>query len=44
MPIGCRVTLRGANMYEFMDRFVAVSLPRVRDFKGINDKVFRRPW
>jgi large subunit ribosomal protein L5 len=40
MPIGCRVTLRSVNMYEFLDRFVAVSLPRVRDFKGINDKSF----
>lgn len=40
MPIGCRVTLRATNMYEFMDRFVAVSLPRVRDFKGINEKSF----
>jgi len=40
MPIGCRVTLRGANMFEFMDRLVAVSLPRVRDFKGINEKAF----
>lgn len=40
MPIGARVTLRGRNMYEFLDRFVSVSLPRVRDFKGINDKSF----
>src|SRR5258705_2896603 len=40
MPIGARVTLRGVKMYEFLDRFVAVSLPRVRDFKGINDKAF----
>ncbi len=40
MPIGARVTLRGANMYDFLDRFVAVSLPRVRDFKGINEKSF----
>ncbi len=40
MPIGARVTLRGVNMYEFLDRFVSVSLPRVRDFKGINDKSF----
>ncbi|MBA2563461.1 MAG: 50S ribosomal protein L5, partial [Chitinophagaceae bacterium] len=40
MPIGARVTLRGINMYEFLDRFVSVSLPRVRDFKGINDKSF----
>ena len=40
MPIGCRVTLRNVNMYEFLDRFVSVSLPRVRDFKGINEKSF----
>jgi large subunit ribosomal protein L5 len=40
MPIGARVTLRGANMYDFMDRLVSISLPRVRDFKGINDKSF----
>ena len=40
MPIGAKVTLRGVKMYEFLDRFVAVSLPRVRDFKGINDKAF----
>lgn len=40
VPIGCRVTLRGTNMYEFLDRFIAVTLPRVRDFKGINDKSF----
>ncbi len=40
MPIGCRVTLRSSKMYEFLDRFIAVSLPRVRDFKGINDKSF----
>jgi large subunit ribosomal protein L5 len=40
MPIGARITLRGTNMYEFLDRLVAVSLPRVRDFKGVNDKAF----
>ena len=40
MPIGCRVTLRGDKMYEFLDRFIAVSLPRVRDFNGISDKGF----
>lgn len=40
MPIGARVTLRGNNMYEFMDRLVSISLPRVRDFKGINEKAF----
>jgi len=40
MPIGARVTLRGEKMYEFLDRLVNVSLPRVRDFKGISDKAF----
>ncbi|OJW83207.1 MAG: 50S ribosomal protein L5 [Bacteroidetes bacterium 46-16] len=40
MPIGCRVTLRSGNMYEFLDRLIAVTLPRVRDFKGINEKSF----
>lgn len=40
MPIGARVTLRGNNMYEFLDRFISVALPRVRDFKGVNNKSF----
>jgi large subunit ribosomal protein L5 len=40
MPIGARVTLRGVKMFEFLDRFVAVALPRVRDFKGVNEKSF----
>jgi large subunit ribosomal protein L5 len=40
MPIGCRVTLRSVKMYEFLDRLVSVSLPRVRDFKGISEKSF----
>lgn len=40
MPIGARVTLRGSKMYEFLDRLISISLPRVRDFKGINDKAF----
>jgi large subunit ribosomal protein L5 len=40
MPIGARVTLRNEQMYEFLDRFVTISLPRVRDFRGINDKSF----
>ncbi|MDH5680607.1 MAG: 50S ribosomal protein L5 [Spirochaetota bacterium] len=39
-PIGCRVTLRGKRMYEFLDRFVNVALPRVRDFRGISGKSF----
>jgi large subunit ribosomal protein L5 len=40
MPIGCRVTLRGKIMYEFLDRFINLSLPRSRDFQGIPDKGF----
>lgn len=40
MPIGARVTLRGVKMYEFLDRLVATALPRVRDFKGVNEKSF----
>ena len=40
MPIGVRVTLRGVSMYEFLQRFISIALPRVRDFKGINDKGF----
>jgi large subunit ribosomal protein L5 len=40
MPIGCRVTLRNIRMYEFMDRLISVALPRVRDFRGVNDKSF----
>lgn len=40
MPIGVRVTLRGNVMYEFLDRLISVSIPRVRDFRGINDKGF----
>lgn len=40
LPIGCRVTLRRAKMYEFLDRLISVALPRVRDFKGVPDKSF----
>jgi large subunit ribosomal protein L5 len=40
MPIGAKVTLRGDKMYEFLDRLTSISLPRVRDFRGINDKGF----
>lgn len=40
MNIGCMVTLRGAIMYEFLDRFINIALPRVRDFKGVNPKGF----
>jgi len=40
MPIGCKVTLRGERMYEFADRLINLSLPRVRDFRGINPNAF----
>ena len=39
-PIGCMVTLRGAQMYEFLDRFITIALPRVRDFRGISGRSF----
>ena len=39
-PIGTMVTLRGARMYEFLDRFITVALPRVRDFRGVNGRAF----
>jgi large subunit ribosomal protein L5 len=40
MPIGCRVTLRGDRMYEFLDRLISIALPRVRDFRGVSTKSF----
>jgi large subunit ribosomal protein L5 len=40
MPIGVRVTLRGAKMWEFLDRLIAVTIPRIRDFRGVNPKAF----
>ena len=40
MPIGCKTTLRGAKMYEFLDRLVNLALPRVRDFRGVNPNAF----
>jgi large subunit ribosomal protein L5 len=40
VPIGCRVTLRGDKMYEFLERLIVVALPRIRDFRGVNDKGF----
>ena len=40
MPIGCKVTLRGDKMYEFLDRLVNLALPRVRDFRGVNPNGF----
>ena len=40
VPLGCKVTLRGERMYEFMDRLISVALPRIRDFRGLSDKSF----
>ncbi|MBQ5759876.1 MAG: 50S ribosomal protein L5 [Schwartzia sp.] len=40
MPIGCKVTLRGTRMYQFLDKFMNVALPRVRDFRGVNKNAF----
>jgi len=40
MPIGCKVTLRGHTMYEFLDRLISIALPRIRDFRGISGKSF----
>jgi len=40
MPIGCKVTLRGAKMYEFFDRLITISIPRIRDFRGMSSKSF----
>lgn len=40
MPIGCMVTLRGNRMYEFLDKLISLSLPRIRDFRGVNPKSF----
>ena len=40
MPIGCKVTLRGTRMYQFLDKFMNVALPRVRAFRGVSDKAF----
>ena len=42
VPIGCKVTLRGDRMYEFLDRLISLVLPRVRDFRGLNPKAFDR--
>jgi large subunit ribosomal protein L5 len=39
-PIGCKVTLRGARMYEFLDRLITIALPRVRDFRGLSNRAF----
>ena len=40
MPIGARVTLRGARMWEFLDRLISIALPRIRDFRGLNPRSF----
>lgn len=40
MPIGCKVTLRGNRMYEFLDRLISIALPRIRDFRGVSGKSF----
>ena len=40
MPIGCKVTLRGERMYQFLDKLVSIALPRVRDFQGVSNKAF----
>jgi large subunit ribosomal protein L5 len=40
MPIGCKVTLRGAKMYEFLDRLITIAIPRIRDFRGMSSKSF----
>lgn len=40
MPVGCRVTLRGARMYEFLDRLINVAIPRIRDFRGVSTRSF----
>ena len=40
VPVGCKVTLRGKKMYEFLDRLINIALPRVRDFQGVNPKAF----
>jgi large subunit ribosomal protein L5 len=40
MPIGCKVTLRGARMYEFLERLIGIAIPRIRDFRGLNPRAF----
>ena len=42
IPIGCKVTLRGERMYEFLDRLITIAMPRIRDFRGVSDKSFDR--
>ncbi|HXC60513.1 MAG TPA: 50S ribosomal protein L5 [Steroidobacteraceae bacterium] len=40
VPVGCRVTLRGARMYEFLDRLITIAMPRIRDFRGVSARAF----
>jgi len=40
LPIGCKVTLRGARMYEFLDRLISIAMPRIRDFRGVSPRSF----
>jgi large subunit ribosomal protein L5 len=40
LPIGCKVTLRGARMYEFLDRLITIAMPRIRDFRGVSGRAF----
>ena len=40
LPIGCKVTLRGARMYEFLDRLISIAMPRIRDFRGVSGRAF----
>lgn len=40
VPVGCKVTLRGARMYEFLDRLISLAIPRIRDFRGLNPRAF----
>jgi large subunit ribosomal protein L5 len=40
LPIGCKVTLRGARMYEFLDRLISIAMPRIRDFRGVSPRAF----
>jgi large subunit ribosomal protein L5 len=40
LPIGCKVTLRGARMYEFLDRLISIAMPRIRDFRGVSARAF----
>ena len=43
-PIGAKVTLRGERMWEFLERLISISVPRIRDFRGLKSEIFRWPW